>query len=205
MLKQREKVILDYLQAFNFKPKNIQGYNIYEHKDAMTGNKYLEYYFQGNNLTLVVYLRSINNPMPVDDVFYGWAVKGAYKKELKELFDRINNPYPQRQYHQQNQQYNQQYRNPQNNQYMNQPQNSFADVANDKNNKAGNIGLALSGFGLILTLFGIVQGGILIIFEYYFGAKALKSDNKWKGVLTMIFTTIHLLIMLLVIIGIIFG
>ncbi len=165
----------------------------YEMGDAFIGKRSFEYYIQGNQLTILAYLRTPRKPSSLKRGMVGAAATVPYDNSITQLLESINGlsrsnvasvqqnaGFTSVQSQQLNQGQN----------YINQTVNSFSEASSSRMDKMAIGAFAFSLADLFLTLFGYTFGAILLILSYYFGYLGLKSNKKILAILSMVITTI---------------
>jgi hypothetical protein len=196
----------------------------------MTGNFGLEYYVNGNQVTVYVYiLGRKDEAYIVDDGLVGEVGKQPILHLVQPLLNSLSNlsiqqqPY-QNQGMQQQYQGGQQYQNQQQQyqggqQYQNQQQQyqggqqqyqggqqpyvptDYKSAKAQADGKKAIVAFVLSLVGLIVSILGIVYGIPLIIVIYYLAYVGIKSNKKGLAIAAMVINSIDLLILLLAIVA----
>ena len=164
----------NFLNANGYHAVNENGSVYFTYFDVLWGNRYLEYYIQGNQLTILAYIGSFSKPTLLDDSFVGSAAKQDYKNKLLPLFTEINklssgeNVYVQ----------------PATSQT--QQVNQFTDSVNKSKEGMAIAGFVISIIGLLLSCFGITFGLLIIFLEIYFAINGLKTKKKGLAIATLV-------------------
>ncbi len=166
------QLIMNYLNTHSFKFVDKNGMPRYEYYDYLTAKRFFEFYFQGNQVTICAYLRSVKKPMPIDSGSMAWAVKKAYREQLSPLLDGLSR--------------------------LSMGANQFADpmqsvafgqsVVNNANiafqNKTTNnmetmaiVSFVLAIIGTILCCFGFIYGVAILFIQIWTAIVGMKSRH----------------------------
>lgn len=166
------QLIMNYLNTYNFKYVDKKGMPHYEYSDYITAKKFFEFYFQGNQLTIYAYLKSMKKPMPIDKGSMGAAVKKAYRNELAPLLEGLS-----RLMMSANQMYD-----PMQSMAYGQSVVAGSQQAYQNNNENNADTMAITSFilaiiGLVLSWFGFVYGAALMFMEIWTAIAGMKSSR----------------------------
>lgn len=202
-------LIQSFLGANGFNAKFENGITYYMQQDFMWGNRFFEYYVDGNQVTILAYIGKFKKPILLDDSFVGSVPKQEYKKLLDTLFAALNqlnvagqtganwqNSVPQQAA------YGTQDMNGQQAAYGSQPPymdisqqtNQFADNVNKSKERMAICGFVISIIGLVLSCLGYMIGGILLVLEIYFAVNGLKTSKKGLSIATFVLCGVSVLI-----------
>ncbi len=203
-----------FLSANGFVAKQESGYTYYLQQDLMWGNRFLEYYINGNQVTVLAYIGRANKPLLLDNSFAGSMPKQEYKKLLNTLFSALNELNANAgQMGAQNvgaqnmgaagtmysgQQAQDMYSQPQQAQYMDisQQTNQFAQNVNKSKENMAIAGFVISIIGLVLSCFGYMVGAIIIALEIYFAVNGLKTSKRGLSIATFVICGVSILILI---------
>lgn len=190
-------IILSWLQTNGFKFKEKYDTKYYQSGDGIiTTSRCFEYYFQGNQLTILAYLKTPKNPFPLDNGMVGVVNTMPYANLIQELMNTINNLSNQNVAYAQNfggqnpstvQMQGQQ-------QYTNQAISNF-EAENDK--RQGNCaiwGLVLGCLNILLCLAGYSFGLFVLFIAYYLASMGLKSSKRGIAIAAIIIITCSLIL-----------
>lgn len=194
----------NFLSTNGYQPNNEAGVVYYKYYDGIWGNRFLEYYINGNQLTILAYIGTFKKPCLLDDSMVAMASKQDYKNKLVPLFNAINAlnmnggmAQPQAQ-QQQMAGYGQNMAQPMGNvPYTNTQTNQFAADVNKSKEKMAIAGFIISIVGLLLSCFGIYFGAIIIALEIYFAVSGLKTSKKGFSIATFVISGVSILIIIL--------
>ena len=79
----------NFLKANGYNIANQDGITYFQYFDVIWGNRFLEYYIQGNQITILAYIGTFKKPTLLDDSFVGMAAKQDYKNKLLPLFEEL--------------------------------------------------------------------------------------------------------------------
>lgn len=191
-------IVDSFLSAHGFAPKQENGEHWFERNDIAVGRFCFEYTVTSNPdiMNIYAYIGSHKKPYMLDNGLNSAIAKSAYKDMLKGLLSQLDNaqqPVPD---------------SYQNDQYHTQTQeqipyiqaDSFADEVDKKNEKMTIIGFVMSIAELLLSFLGVNFGLILIILEFYFAVKGLKTNKKGLAIATFVLAVISIIITLIKII-----
>ena len=74
--------------------------------------------------------------------------------------------------------------------------NQFIDDINKKGEKMAVASLIISIVGLLLSCFGVLPGGILILLNYWFASQGLKTKKKGISITAIVLTSLSLLLLI---------
>lgn len=219
-----EAVIRNYLVTNKYGPITKPGANYYLSTDILNGNRSMEYYIDGSEVTILAYMGTFERPQNLEG-FVGALPKHAFRNDLNSLFEELKkleyagnmqpyaaqpNPTAQQPYAAQPNPTVQQPCSTQPNQttplYTAQPYgngqpvnnslNSFVEQANKKKETGAIVGFVLSLFGLLLSCFGIYYGLILVIIEFYLAINGLHTKKKGLAIAGIVLASLSILIIL---------
>lgn len=213
------QLINHFLQTNNYRQMNSNGVIWYQFNDPMViGKAGLEYYVNGNQITILAYLKTFDNPIKLDNDLVGALGKQAYMNKLNPLLNqlRVNNEsnykggYAQNNYNdaygQSN--YNGGYtQNNYNNGYTqgNMINNMEIEVKQSKN-KFSVLALVMSVLSLIMSCFGGLFGVFVQIVIYYFAYIGLKSEKRGMAISAIVINSVALMItFIMLIVGTLLG
>lgn len=177
----------NFLSANGYQPNNEAGVVYYKYYDGIWGNRFLEYYINGNQLTILAYIGTFKKPCLLDDSMVAMASKQDYKNKLVPLFNAINGL-----------NMNGGMAQPMGNvPYTNTQTNQFAADVNKSKEKMAIAGFIISIVGLLLSCFGIYFGAIIIALEIYFAVSGLKTSKKGFSIATFVISGVSILIIIL--------
>lgn len=200
-----------FLSANGFVAKQETGYTYYLQQDFMWGNRFLEYYVNGNQVTVLAYIGKANKPLMLDNSFAGSVPKQEYMKLLNTLFNALNelninagqmgaqnvgvqnmgaagDAYSGQQA----------YGQPQQGQPVDisQQTNQFAQNVNKSKENMAIAGFVISIVGLILSCFGYMVGAVIIALEIYFAVNGLKTSKRGLSIATLVICGVSILILI---------
>lgn len=192
-------IIVGWLQSNGFQYREKYDTKFFQLGDGIwTTSRCFEYYFQGNQLTILAYLKTPKNPFPLDNGMVGAVNTLPYVKMIQELMMTINNLSNQNVAYAQNmnggvpdasmlQAQGQQ-------QYANQAMSNFA-IENDKRQATCAIwSLVMGLINILLCFTGYTFGVIILVVTYYLASIGLQSSKKGIAIGGIIATTISLVI-----------
>lgn len=194
-----------FLSANGFAAKQETGYTYYMQQDLMWGNRFLEYYINGNQVTVLAYIGRVNKPLLLDNSFAGSMPKQEYKKLLNTLFSALNELNAnagqmgtQNVGAQNMGAAGETYSQPQQAQYMDisQQTNQFAQNVNKSKENMAIAGFVISIIGLVLSCFGYMVGAIIIALEIYFAVNGLKTSKRGLSIATFVICGVSILILI---------
>lgn len=200
-----------FLSANGFVAKQETGYTYYMQQDFMWGNRFLEYYVNGNQVTVLAYIGKANKPLMLDNSFAGSMPKQEYKKLLNTLFSALNELNANAgQMGAQNvgaqnmgaagDAYSgqQAYGQPQQGQSVDisQQTNQFAQNVNKSKENMAIAGFVISIIGLVLSCFGYMVGAVIIALEIYFAVNGLKTSKRGLSIATFVICGVSILILI---------
>lgn len=190
-----------FLSANGFQPSNEAGVVYYKYFDVIWGNRFLEYYVNGNQLTILAYIGTFKKPCLLDNSMVQMASKQDYKNKLVPLFNAINELNANGGMAQPNANMGQpNMAQPQpmagGAPYTNVQTNQFAADVNKSKEKMAIAGFVISIVGLVLSCFGIYFGAIIIALEIYFAVSGLKTSKKGFSIATFVISGISILIII---------
>ncbi len=187
-----EDAIQNYLKKEKFELQNEDGVRYYLHFDGVWGNRFFEYFIEGNQVTIYAYIGKYKHPKALDEGIMTQA-KEAYCNSLSVLFhtlqmlhktegdpERVEDCLP-------------------NMTYVGATVKSPEDEEKANGNKA-IIGFILSVVGLVLPCVGIQFGWIVIIVEFIFATAGLKSSKKGLAIATFVLAGIQTLFLIITLI-----
>ena len=186
----------NFLKANGYNIANQDGITYFQYYDMIWGNRFLEYYIQGNQITILAYIGTFKKPTLLDDSFVGMAAKQDYKNKLLPLFEelkKLNNNegiYTQQTTEQVT------FANVNTQETTNGQVNQFADNVNKRNEGMAIAGFVMSIIGLLLSCFGVTFGVIIILLEIYFAIMGLKTSKKGFSIATFVISGVTLLILI---------
>ena len=196
----------NFLKANGYNIANQDGITYFQYFDVIWGNRFLEYYIQGNQITILAYIGTFKKPTLLDDSFVGMAAKQDYKNKLLPLFEelkKLNNNegiYTQQTTEQVT------FANVNTQETTNGQVNQFADNVNKRNEGMAIAGFVMSIVGLLLSCFGVTFGVIIILLEIYFAIMGLKTSKKGFSIATFVISGVTLLILIAqIVLAVLFG
>lgn len=208
-------VIQNYLAVNKYnRVQTNDGANYYLFNDpVLLGKRSIEYYINGNKVSVYAYLGDYNNPKSLEG-FVGALPKQAFKDNLSTLFNElkklngvqsqfnngINMSMNSQGYFYNTQNGMSMNQNGYNNYYAGQMQanNSFDTFTQENYKKKESLtmfGFGLSIFGFILALIGKFYGGIILIAEFYLAYQGLKTKNRGFSIATFVIVIVSILIL----------
>lgn len=192
-----------FLSANGYQPNNEGGVVYYKYYDGIWGNRFLEYYVNGNQLTILAYIGTFKKPCLLDNSMVAIASKQDYKNKLVPLFNAINElnmnggvAQPQVQ-PQQMADYGQNMGQPMGSApYTSVQTNQFANDVDKSKEKMAIAGFIISIVGLLLSCFGIYFGAVIIALEIYFAVSGLKTSKKGFSIATFVISGLSILIII---------
>ena len=178
----------NFLNANGYKANNKDGVVYYSYYDGIWGYRFLEYYVNGNQLTVLAYIGSFKKPCLLDDGMVAMASKQDYKSRLIPLFNAINElnnnwgMTPQMMYD--------------NAVYSNTQTNQFTADVNKSKEKMAIAGFIISIVGLLLSCFGVYFGAVIVALEIYFAVSGLKTSKKGFSIATFVISGLSVLIII---------
>lgn len=184
-----------FLSANGFVAKQESGYTYYLQQDLMWGNRFLEYYINGNQVTVLAYIGRANKPLLLDNSFAGSMPKQEYKKLLNTLFSALNELNANAgQMGAQN--VVAQNMGAAGTMYSGQQANQFAQNVNKSKENMAIAGFIISLIGLVLSCFGYMVGAIIIALEIYFAVNGLKTSKRGLSIATFVICGVSILILI---------
>ena len=207
-----EAVIRNYLVTNKYGSIAKPGANYYLSTDILNGNRSMEYYINGSEVTILAYMGTFERPQNLEG-FVGALPKHAFRNDLNSLFEELKKlecagnmqPYAtqsnltaQQPYATQPNQTAPLYTAQPygNGQPLNNSLNNFMEQANKKKETGVIVGFVLSLFGLLLSCFGIYYGLILIIIEFYLAISGLHTKKKGLAIAGIVLASLSILIIL---------
>lgn len=191
-------IVVNWLRANGFTLMEKYNTKFYRKGDGFfTAYKCFEYQIMGNELKIWGYLKSPKKPFPLDNGYRGSFDTVPYANSIQELMQTVNGL--------SNTNVNT-LKNPEegvqsgisqvsvNQEYINKSMESFAEDMDSKMGKLSNVALGISIFSLVLSFFGVLIGIIFIGYGYYLGISTLKSSSKSKSVISLVFLSLSLVI-----------
>lgn len=207
-------LVQSFLGTNGFNAKCENGFTYYLQQDFMWGNRFFEYYVNGNQVTILAYIGTFKKPLLLDDSFAGSMPKQEYKKLLATLFNALNelntagvqmNAGAQMNAGVQQDMYaTYQQQDPYASGNMGaQPQyvdisqqtNQFAENVNSSKEKMAVAGFVIAVIGIVLSCFGFSFGWLIIALEIYFAINGLKTSKKGLAIATLVLSGISILIL----------
>ncbi len=192
------QTVCNWLNENGFKYMEKYDCKFYRKGDGIwTTSRCFEYYIQGNQLTILAYLKTPKNPFSLNSGVVGAANTAPYLSLLSTLTDKINSLPPA------NMQYDGGYAN---NQYYQQPINgqtgSDLKASAEKGAMAGSIvGICIGLLNILLGFAGYQLGVIWIILGLVFAISGLKSDNKILGISAVAIMVISIIVYIMLMTG----
>ena len=197
-INQANQVIQDFLRLNNYSQIGQSHYQFYD--PVLIGKGNLEYYINGNQITILAYIGDASKPVPLDNSILLAMGKQGYLHKLKPLFENLSNNSGAPMNVNQNTQYGQpqqanynQYGQPQ------QASNVFKSMKAN-NNKFAGIALAASIFNVILALCGIMLGIIPEMIIFYLAYLGTQSEKKTMAIVSIVINSLAMLITFILII-----
>ena len=208
-LQMVNQTVMNWLSANGFEFVVKSGYKYYKSGNALiSACRCFEYYFQGNQLIIYAYLRSPNNPFPLDNGMVGVVQTAPYVSIIEQLVNAItglNGQMQQPQYQQAMGQgtpyYNENVQN--NNGYATTQTASYAKPITNQNATCASLSLFMSFACLFMGLMGNLVSVFVIAITIYLGILGLKSEKKTKSVIALAITGIGVILVLLIACGVI--
>ena len=166
------QLIMNFLNNYGFTFVDKDGIPRYEYSDHITAKRLFEFYFQGNQVTIYAYLRSVKKPMPIDKGSMAAAVKKAYRNELAPLLEGLSRLMMS----------SNQIVDPMQGMVYGQSIVNNANAAYQKNSTNNAETMAITSFvlaiiGAILCCFGILYGWAIIFMQIWTAILGLKSRH----------------------------
>lgn len=201
------QVMQSYLSTNGFRPHQKKNNNYYRAGDSIIGYRGLNYFINGNLITINAWIDGSFNTVSLENNFNILGMD--YRNSLSILFQEIeklsnnkeqnnfNNIQGVNQGYQMN--YDPNTGQPINQTNHNQPMYSqiFHNDNLTKNEQMCEICFWVSIVGLVCSFFGITIGLIIYIFNFYFAFKGLKTRKRGKAIGTIIISSISTVIILL--------
>lgn len=203
---QANNVIQDFLRLNNYTQCGQSHYSFYD--PVIIGKGNLEYYINGNQITIFAYLGKPEKPVPLDNSLLLAVGKQGYLSKLRPLFDSLSNIDQQVGYNQLQDNYNQtmETQQPVYNQYtQNVPNNSVAHRMKVNNNKFAIIALIASIFSMLLACCGMMVGIIPQMAIFYLIYLGMKSEKKAMAIIALVINSLAILTTIIMIIFAILG
>lgn len=181
-------VVCNFLNVNKFKQVEKNGYSYFMQYDAIQGKKFFEFFWQGNRLTINVYIHTPKKPWPLDEKFTGSVPKQAYKNLLAPLLQQLEQckAGTSRQT---------------SGMHMDTSQQGAQAVLShfkQKNiegkNKQAVIGFILAIIGLLLSCIGMMYGWIVYFIVFYFAYNGMSSEKKGLSIATFVLCALSILI-----------
>ncbi len=212
--------VLSWLNVNGFQLVEKDNYKYYRAGNNMiSAYRCFEYYIQGNQLTILAYLKNPKNPFPLDNGMVGVVQTAPYVSLIEELTNAIaglgmqaqiqyqqgyQQPQPQMQYQQNQYQQPQIYNNVQTyDKNGNLVQTSFAAQNAERQGRCATWAFWMGLASVLIGFMGMAFGWFVIIVTYYLGVIGLKSPKKNTAIAAIALTTIGTIIAVLVMAGMI--
>ena len=196
----------NFLKANGYNIANQDGITYFQYYDMIWGNRFLEYYIQGNQITILAYIGTFKKPTLLDDSFVGIAAKQDYKNKLLPLFEELKKLNNNEGIYEQQTPEQVSFANVNTQETTNGQVNQFADNVNKRNEGMAIAGFVMSIIGLLLSCFGVTFGVIIILLEIYFAIMGLKTSKKGFSIATFVISGVTLLILIAqIILVVLFG
>ncbi len=229
-------IVCDWLNQNGFQYVEKDGCKYYRSGSGMVGAiRCFEYYFQGNQLIILAYLKGPKNPFPLDNGMVGVVQTAPYVAIIEALTNAVcnagmvqNSQYNGQPQYNTQMQYNQeaqyssqpQYNQPQAYQQMNT--NTYNNVQTyDKNGNINNTSFAAQnderagkcatlamwmGIGnLFVSLTGKVFGVFILVVMFYLTFIGMKSSKRKTAIAALVLSIIGAILLLLAMFGVIGG
>ena len=181
-------VVCHFLNVNNFKQIDKNGYSYFMQYDAIQGKKFFEFFWQGNRLTINVYIHTPKKPWPLDEKFTGSVPKQAYKNLLAPLLQQLE----QCKVGTARQTSGMQMGMPQ--QGAEAVLSHFEQQNIEGKNKQAVIGFILAIMGLLLSFLGMMYGLIVYMLVCYFAYNGMSSEKRGLSIATFIICALSIVI-----------
>ena len=186
----------NFLKANGYTIANQDGITYFQYFDVIWGNRFLEYYIQGNQITILAYIGTFKKPTLLDDSFVGMAAKQDYKNKLLPLFEELKKLNNNEGFYEQQTPEQITYENVNTAETTNGQVNQFADSVNKRNEGMAIAGFVISIVGLLLSCFGITFGVLILALEIYFAIMGLKTSKKGFSIATFVLSGLSFLVLI---------
>lgn len=183
------QLIMNYLNTYKFEFVDKNGMPHYEYNDHITAKRFFEFYFQGNQVTIYAYLKSMKNPMPIDKGSMGAAVKRAYRNEMAPLLEGLSRLMMSAS----------QIVDPMQGMAYGQSVVNNVQATYQKNNTSNTESMAITSFvlgiiGLILNYFGFYYGIAILFMQIWSAVVGLKSRFWALSVVSLVMSVCSVLL-----------
>lgn len=181
-------VVCNFLNVNKFKQVEKNGYSYFMQYDAIQGKKFFEFFWQGNRLTINVYIHTPKKPWPLDEKFTGSVPKQAYKNLLAPLLQQLEQckAGTSRQTSCMQMDTSQQ--------GAQAVLSHFEQKNIEGKNKQAVIGFILAIIGLLLSCIGMMYGWIVYFIVFYFAYNGMSSEKKGLSIATFVLCALSILI-----------
>ena len=177
--------INQFLTMNKYKEYNSNGTVYYMFNDIwMMGKVSLEYYVEGNKVTVLAYLRTPDKALMLDDSIVGAMGKQAYLSKLQPLFNALSNNKGDADAVQNDVRPTYQEETmstthaTQNNKTVGAGTNDMVEQMRKSKNKFAFIAFGVSIVSLLMMLCGVMLNVFILAFAFYFAYVGLSSEKK---------------------------